>query len=85
MPRVPSLRRLREARLMSQQDLATRAGVGRPTISRLENDRMPARFITIRKLAAALSVEPTELTRSEVRGARGRQARTFRRWPACPF
>jgi transcriptional regulator with XRE-family HTH domain len=41
--------------------LAERSGVARPTISRLENDHMPARFVTVRKLADALGVDPAEL------------------------
>lgn len=61
MPRVPSLRRIREARFFTQQDLAERAGIHRVTIANLEGGREEARFSTIRKLAAALSVEPAAL------------------------
>ena len=55
------IRDLREARFLTQADLAKRAGVGVVTISRLERDLGIARFTTIRKLAEALGVEPAEL------------------------
>ena len=55
------IRELREARFLTQADLAKQAGVGVVTISRLERDLGTARFATIRKLAAALGVEPAEL------------------------
>ena len=53
------LRQARERRVMSQEDLARAADVTEATISRIENDRYgPPRPSTIRKLAAALDVEP---------------------------
>ncbi len=55
------LQRLRKRRLWLIGDLADRSGVHRNTISKLENDRGGAYPETIRKLAAALDVEPTEL------------------------
>ena len=57
---LPSLRRTRLRRLMSQADLAEQADVTEATLSRIENG-YPARLSTIRKLAAALSVEADEL------------------------
>ena len=63
MPPLPSLRRLREARLLTQQELADRSGVHRVTIASLEASGGQARFSTVRKLAAALEVEPAELMR----------------------
>ena len=42
-------------------DLAEESGVHRNTISKLENDRGGAYPETIRKLAEALDVDPTEL------------------------
>jgi transcriptional regulator with XRE-family HTH domain len=59
---VPRLRECREQRLMTQTELATKAGLTTATVSRLETGRTPrASFSTVRKLAAALSVEPQAL------------------------
>ena len=55
------LQRLRNRRLWLIGDLAQRSGVHRNTISKLENDRGGAYPETIRKLAEALGVEPSEL------------------------
>jgi predicted transcriptional regulator len=62
VPAVPHLKRLREGRFLTQEELAERSGVSRPTIARLESSGDDARLKTIRKLAEALGVEPTELT-----------------------
>jgi transcriptional regulator with XRE-family HTH domain len=60
--------RLRSARLerfWSQADLATRAGVSKLTISRLETgDRAPS-LRTVRALADALGIEPGQLARTD--------------------
>jgi transcriptional regulator with XRE-family HTH domain len=58
---MPTLRELRERRFLSQKDLARQSGVAASTINRLELGRQTARFITIRKLAKALGVEPGEI------------------------
>ncbi len=63
LPKVPSLRRVREGKFLSQQDLAALSGVSRVTISRLENGAEEARFVTLRRLAQALEVEPGELVK----------------------
>ena len=55
------LKRLREALLMTQQDLAKKARVGVVTISRLEGSKVTARFSTIHKLARALGVKSKDL------------------------
>lgn len=55
------LRESREARFLTQRDLAKLSGVSAGTIARLETERQSATFTTIRKLAAALDVEPEEL------------------------
>lgn len=60
MSKVRDLRRLREQRVWSQAELAERARVSRLTIHNLENGG-EARPATIRKIAAALLVEPEEL------------------------
>ena len=62
MPKVPNLKRVRESRFLTQQDLSERSGVSRPTIARLESPGDEARLTTVRKLAEALGVNPAELT-----------------------
>lgn len=60
------LRELREDRLMTQAELAERAGVTKLTISRLERGAHRPRFSTTKKLAGALGVSPRALVeRSE--------------------
>ena len=57
---VPSLYIYRRDRALSLRELAARAGVSQNTIFRLEQG-FPARPSTIRKLAAALGCEPSDL------------------------
>jgi predicted transcriptional regulator len=57
---APSLRRLRLAQMLSQEILATRAGVARSAIANLETGGK-ARAATIHKLAAALAVTIAQL------------------------
>ena len=64
--KLPKLRPVRELKLLNQDELADKAGVSRGTIQRLEAG-YDARLPTVRKLAAALGVEPSEL----VEGASG--------------
>ena len=59
-----NLRRVREERLMTQQELADLAGLGVASVVRIENDRTDPRFSTIKKLAEALGVDPKELTKT---------------------
>ena len=60
-----NLRRIREERLMTQQEVAEDADLGLSTVLRIENDRVEPRFSTIRKLAKALEVDARELTKKE--------------------
>ena len=55
------LRRARRGRALSQQDLSAATGVAQATLSDLERGKRGARASTVRKLAAALGVEPREL------------------------
>lgn len=59
------LKKERERALLTQQELAERAELGFPTISRIENDHVEPHFRTIRKLAEALGVDPAELVKEE--------------------
>ena len=60
------LRKVRDMRLLSQRELAKRAGLSPTTILKLESGRVDKPHPrTIRKLADALEVEPDELVRRE--------------------
>ena len=57
-----NLKQLREDRLLTQAELAERAGVALSSLVRVENDQVDPRFSTIKKLARALDVHPRKLT-----------------------
>jgi transcriptional regulator with XRE-family HTH domain len=68
MPRISGdrLRKVRDKRLLSQRELAERAGLSPTTILKLESGRVDEPHPrTIRKLADALEVDPDELVRGE--------------------
>ncbi len=56
------LRELREERVLSLRELGERSGVSYNTIWRIEDGRQGAHPRTVRKLAEALGVPPSELT-----------------------
>ncbi len=62
---VAKLRELRRRRVLTLEELAEKAGVGRNTIWRLEHGVMGAQPRTIRKLARALDVQPEDLVKTE--------------------
>ena len=51
----------RMRRLLTQEELAEKAGVSPSTIVNIERDQTVPHFRTIRKLAEALNVDPTSL------------------------
>ena len=55
------LRELRRAKFLTQRELARKADVGLSTIVRLEKGQQAPTFQTIKRLAAALEVDPSEL------------------------
>jgi transcriptional regulator with XRE-family HTH domain len=55
------VRKLREARGFSQEDLGFRAGLHRTHISFVERAKRSAKLETIEKIARALEVEPAAL------------------------
>jgi transcriptional regulator with XRE-family HTH domain len=59
------LRAARERALLTQEELAARAEVQPLTISRIETNKVEPRYSTIRKVAKALSVDPSELLPKE--------------------
>ena len=68
MPHISGdrLRKVRDKRLLSQRELAERAGLSPTTILKLESGRVDEPHPrTIRKLADALDVDPDELVKGE--------------------
>ncbi len=68
MPHISGdrLRKVRDMRLLSQRELAERAGLSPTTILKLESGRVDEPHPrTIRKLADALKVDPNELVKGE--------------------
>lgn len=61
MTGLPGLRAAREAKLLTQVELAAASGVNRSTVTDLERGVRRAQFRTIKQLAAALDVTPQEL------------------------
>lgn len=59
------VKKVRERALLTQKELADRAGIGTATLNRIEKDRVEPHFTTIRKLAKALDVDPFELLPKE--------------------
>jgi len=55
------LKELRENAFLSQMEMAEKAGLSKRTVNRLERGLEKPRFRTIRKLAAALGVEPADI------------------------
>jgi transcriptional regulator with XRE-family HTH domain len=62
MVQIPRLREWREARALTQVELAERAGISSRSVAGYEAGT-GARLSTVRNLAAALGVEPTDLYR----------------------
>ena len=61
MIRLTRLKHVRQRKLLTQQKLADKAGVSRPTVVRIEaglEDPFPS---TVRKIAEALGVDPETL------------------------
>jgi transcriptional regulator with XRE-family HTH domain len=55
------LKEIRTRRLLTQDELAEKASVSQSTIANIERNNAEPHFRTIRKLAKALDVDPTEL------------------------
>lgn len=55
------LKELRRSRFLTQRELAQKASVGVSTIVRLEKGMQDPTFQTIKRLAAALDIKPSEL------------------------
>ena len=55
------LKQIRTRRLLTQEELAEKAGVSAATVVNVERNNQEPHFRTIRKLAKALDVDPTDL------------------------
>ena len=62
-----NLRQIRENRVLSRKELARRSGVDESTIYRAERGQTKLRPSTVRKLARALDVPPSELINEQGR------------------
>lgn len=59
------VKELRESQFLTQRELAEKSGIGVATIVRIEKGTHSPTFRTIKRLAAALGVEPSELAKRE--------------------
>jgi transcriptional regulator with XRE-family HTH domain len=57
------LKEIRTRRLLTQEELAEKAEVSAATVVNVERNNQEPHFRTIRKLAKALDIDPTELLR----------------------
>jgi len=60
-----NLRKLRNARRWTQEELADRVGLSARYIGQLEREKASASITVLGRLAAAFEVEPAELIRRE--------------------
>lgn len=67
-----NLRRIRNAKGLSQDDLAYDAGISRSYLSQLEKGGFYASLKIIEKLALTLEVEPTEFLKQQKPRAKAR-------------
>ena len=76
------VKRAREQALLTQEELAERAGIGAATLNRIERDRVEPQFRTIRKIAKALGVDAATLVSRDrdAADALGVEAVTLEEW-----
>ena len=65
-----SVRKLRIERFMSQAELSKAADVSPAHVGRIERNEHDPHLSTIRKIAKALGVDPSELVDEEIKGSR---------------
>lgn len=59
------LREIRESQFLTQRELSAKAAIGISTIVRVEKGQQTPTFRTIKRLATALGVEPSDLVQKE--------------------
>lgn len=62
-----NLRRLRQAKELSQEELADRAGINRNYVGMLEREQHAATIDMLEKLAAVLDADPADFFRRDAR------------------
>jgi len=62
-----NLRRLRQAKNLSQEELADRAGINRNYVGMLEREQHAATIDMLEKLAGVLDTDPAEFFRRDTR------------------
>jgi len=60
-----NLRRAREQRALTQEEVAQRSGVHATEVSRIESGKRDPKVSTLERLAAAVGVPPGDLLREE--------------------
>ncbi len=65
--KVPRLREIRRSAVLTQVELATKAGIAEPTVVAAEQGKK-VRISTVQKLANALGVTPQELVAKTTEG-----------------
>jgi transcriptional regulator with XRE-family HTH domain len=55
------LKEIRQRKLMSQRDLAEKAGLSQNAVVQIENNRTEPHYRTLRKLVEALDIDPSDL------------------------
>ena len=73
---LPGLLRVRMDRLLTQRELAAKAGLTQATVQRIETGATKARISTVRRLAEALGVPAAELTGRDGDATQARQEGT---------
>lgn len=59
------LKEIRESRFLTQRELSAKAHVGVSTIVRIEKHQQTPTFQTIKRIATALGLDPSELVEYE--------------------
>lgn len=62
------LKEIRESQFLTQRELAAKSGLGLATVVRVEKGQQRPTFRTIKRLAAALGINPKELVVRDVSG-----------------
>ena len=62
---IVRLKEIRESQFLTQRELSVKASIGISTIVRVEKGQQIPTFQTIKRLAAALGVDPSDLVQRE--------------------
>jgi transcriptional regulator with XRE-family HTH domain len=59
---MKTLKEIRESQFLTQRELGEKAGIGANTVNRIEKGLQMPTFKTIKKLAKALGIDPSEIS-----------------------